>query len=354
MVHLLDKRLVKTYTSRLCVIVITRQRFIMKINLKKSIPLQFKEIIKGTTALDLELDLEDINEITVEKLTEVYSNIPAEVTRLKIAWDSWKMSLIVNGSLALTAIPSGVKNLDLTWNNLSTFTGMELVILFSRILTSTLNLSLNDLYLLGGDGLERAFSQFSPNLKFLYLDMNGLGSLPGIELVAALKVISETVSYLSLASNELGNLSIDDLKLVFKAIPGGTKTLNLINNDLEYKKGEGLEYKTDDQWIELLTELPKSVTEIIISDNPKVQKRIADIFNKIRIKELEIDTEMSSIEKHPLRSPTAITPTSSYRPSSRTYASFWAPGRDDADEVKGEPESKPGDIFFDYEIFGIF
>ena len=175
-------------------------------------------------------------------IQDAINAIPAGVMNLDLGWNNLGNLSGAELAAAFASIPVSVTSLCLVENDLGQRSGAELAVVFARIPESVTSLYLNG-NILGqrsGAELAAAFSSIRGSVTHLDLSWNDLGRLSGADLVAAFASIPMSVTHLYLRSNNLGRLSGAELAAVFASIPAGVTHLDLCHNDLWYMSGVGL------------------------------------------------------------------------------------------------------------------
>lgn len=246
----------------------------MRINFKRHIEPQYQAALPpGETKLDLADNNLGSHSRAIVLLT--LSVIPAIVTSLDIKANSLYRLSKDDLKLVIAAIKRTITTLDLSSNHLHRF-DVGLIEIFNALKDNinTLILSLNSLHLLKPRAVALALAAIPATVITLDLTQCNLAHF-GADLKFILAVIKATT--LNLSWNNLKCLSFSELKLIFASIPKEVRTLNLSNNHFDF---------TEAQWIELLSELPGTVDQIIINGSDDVinQEQITKILKNVRKK----------------------------------------------------------------------
>ena len=227
-----------------------------------------------------------LGELADEELREGFSAIPRTVRGLNLGYNELGLHDHWGLNPSFSSLPPGLRTLGLAGNYLGSLTNLELADIFRTIPRSitSLDLSHNELDTRSGEQLSVAFVELPKYIISLNLAFNFLSA--SAETVDVLSSLSETVTQLNLAYNCLF-LSIgtcfhpntglnNQLVEIFKAFPPRVVTINLMENKMAKK--------TEAEWYQLLTRLPKTVTELIIDD--ALQAKIIKMLKMIRVQAL--------------------------------------------------------------------
>jgi Ran GTPase-activating protein (RanGAP) involved in mRNA processing and transport len=149
------------------------------------------------------------------------------------------------------AIPEGVRCLNLSANELSTFR-LRPHELGNRHLTPDGWIKMNAEY------LARVFQSIPKTVTTIDLSDNDFGKMAIDYLIGITGSISTSVTTLNLSSNDLGKDSYERLSSLFKAMPKGLHSLNLSGNDLS---------RLSQKLSLALRDLPQGLTSLDLSLN---------------------------------------------------------------------------------------
>lgn len=219
-----------------------------------------KECLSAIPSSIKTIDLSFNSLLEITQLPEALAVLSDQITTLDLSANAFAPPQGLNFQALAQAFPRGLHKLVMSQNRLSEINQQELLSWASDLPRGLkdLDISQNALGMLNQETLV-GFVQHFPALTHLDLSQNLLGEAQGLNLPNVLKALPNTVRCLDLSGNFFNNMATDDIIAMLQSLPPHVKHVDLGRNNLILKK------LSDAQRV--MASLPSSVESVVLGAN---------------------------------------------------------------------------------------